>query len=259
MLGPLGAEHADEMVEALLGRSGIAAPIRQRVASAAEGNPLFVEQLVSMLVDEGTVRRVEGDWRLADDVGEIPIPPTINALLAARLDRLGSDERAVVEPASVVGLVFPESAVRWLAPEPLRPVMADHLATLHRGSWCSPARRMLEGESSYRFHHILIRDAAYGGLLKRARASLHERFVDWADARNADADRALEFEEILGYHLEQAHRYLSELGPLDEHGIRLGVRASERLAGGRPTSLCPRRHARDRQPAAPSGRLPARR
>ncbi len=89
---------------------------------------------------------------------------------------------------------------------------------------------MLDHDSSYRFHHILIRDAAYNSLLKRARVSLHERFVEWADERNAGSDRGLEFQEILGYHLEQAHRYLAELGPLDAHGRELGVRASERLA-----------------------------
>ena len=84
--------------------------------------------------------------------------------------------------------------------------------------------------SRYRFHHILIRDAAYNSLLKRARAGLHERFVEWVDERNAETDRGLEFQEILGYHLEQAHRYLAELGPLDAHGVELGMRASDRLA-----------------------------
>ena len=131
-LGPLGDEQAGSIVETLLGRSGIAPSIRQRVTAAAEGNPLFVEQLVSMLIDEGTIRQVEGDWRLADDIREIPIPPTIHALLAARLDRLGQDERSVLEPASVIGLEFDESAVRWLAPDPLRAGLPGHLATLHR-------------------------------------------------------------------------------------------------------------------------------
>jgi predicted ATPase/class 3 adenylate cyclase len=230
VLGPLGDHQAVALVEALLGRSGVPEAVQQRVTTAAEGNPLFVEQLVSMLVDEGTIRRVEGDWRLADEVGEIPVPPTIQALLSARLDRLGRDERSVVEPASVVGLVFPEAAVRWLAPEPVRAGLADHLSRLDRKQLVHPDSSAAEGEPSYRFHHILIRDAAYNGQLKRTRATLHERFVEWADAVNADRERALEFEEILGYHLEQAHRYLAELGPLDEHGVELGVRAAERLA-----------------------------
>jgi tetratricopeptide (TPR) repeat protein len=82
---------------------------------------------------------------------------------------------------------------------------------------------------TFRFDHILIRDVAYGGQLKRTRAVLHERFVEWADRVNRGRDREVEFEEILAYHLEQAHRYLGELGPLDEHGLELGGRAAERL------------------------------
>lgn len=230
VLGPLGDDQAGHMVEALLGQSGLSAAIRGKVTAAAQGIPLFVEQLVSMLVDEGAIRNVEGSWRLADDAGEVRVPPTITALLAARLDRLSREERAVVEPASVVGQVFAESAILHLAPEPVHAALSGHLSALDRKQLVHPLPGDDDDESRFRFHHILIRDAAYGGLLKRSRAQLHERFVEWADARNAEADRGLEFEEILGYHLEQAHRYLSELGPLDAHGIELGVRASKRLA-----------------------------
>jgi class 3 adenylate cyclase/tetratricopeptide (TPR) repeat protein len=230
VLRPLGDDQAGQMVEALLGQSGLSAAIRGKVTAAAQGIPLFVEQLVSMLVDEGAIRNVEGSWRLADDGGEIRVPPTITALLAARLDRLSREERSVVEPASVVGQVFAESAIRHLAPEPVHAALSGHLTALDRKQLVHPLPGGEDDESRFRFHHILIRDAAYSGLLKRSRAQLHERFVAWADARNAEADRGLEFEEILGYHLEQAHRYLSELGPLDAHGVELGARASQRLA-----------------------------
>ena len=108
-----------------------------------------------------------------------------------------------------------------------------------------PRRRPTIEETHYRFHHVLIRDAAYNGLLKRARATFHERFVDWADRVNRERGREAEFEEILGYHLEQAHRYLAELGPLDEHGLQLGQRAAERLA-----SAGRRAFARGDMPAA---------
>jgi tetratricopeptide (TPR) repeat protein len=100
-------------------------------------------------------------------------------------------------------------------------------------------------EKHYRFSHVLIRDAAYNGLLKRARATFHERFVDWADRINRERGRETEFEEILGYHLEQAHHYLSELGPVDEHGRELGVRGADRLA-----SAGRRAFARGDMPAA---------
>jgi predicted ATPase/class 3 adenylate cyclase len=229
-LGPLDADEAGQIVEALLGRSGLPAAVRDRVTTAAEGNPLFVEQLVSMLVDDGTIRHVEGGWHLADEIGEIRVPPTIQALLEARLDGLDREERAVLEPASVIGLVFPEPALLWLAPEALRPSLPGHLAALDRKQLAHPTASAVAGEASHRFHHLLIRDAAYNGLLKRTRATLHERFVEWADAVNAARHRGLEFEEVLGYHLEQAHRCLAELGPLDDHGLDLGTRASERLA-----------------------------
>ena len=228
-LHPLGAEQAGAMVEALLGRRGLPARVLERVTTAAEGNPLFVAQLVSMLVDEGAIRWVEGDWRVADAVESLAVPPTISALLAARLDRLGREERALIEPASVIGLEFPLAALRWLVPDSVAD-FDHHLANLDRKQLAHPAPAATELEPAYRFHHILIRDTSYNSLLKRARATLHERFVTWADERNAESDRALEFEEILGYHLEQAHRYLGELGLLDEHGIELGRRASDRLA-----------------------------
>ncbi len=245
VLGPLNEDHATAIVDNLLGQTGLVPAVREQVIVASEGNPLFVEQLVSMLIDEGVLRQDEGRWQVADELGEIHVPPTIQALLAARLDRLGREERAVVEPASVIGLVFQDAAVRWLAPEAVQADLARHLAALDRKQLVHPAPSAIDSEGSFRFHHLLIRDAAYGGQLKRTRASLHERFVDWADGVNADRDRGLEFEEILGYHLEQAHGYLAELGPLDAHGVGLGIRAAERLA-----SAGRRAFARGDMPAA---------
>ena len=223
-LTPLGGDQADELVDALLGQSGLSAAMRARVTAAAEGNPLFVEQIVSMLIDEGAT------GLSGASAAEARIPPTIEALVAARLDRLGHDERAVIEHASVVGLRFPESAVHFLSSERAREALPTHFAALDRKQFIHPAESGVDGEAHFRFHHILIRDAAYNGQLKRTRAETHERFVEWADGVNAERQRALEFAEILGYHLEQAHRLLAELGPLDDHGRELGRRASERLA-----------------------------
>src|SRR5262249_22612504 len=125
----------------------------------------------------------------------------------------------------VVGLEFPRPAVESLAPEGVRAALSDNLATLSRKQFVHP----VDDDAVYRFHHQLIRDTVYNGLLKRARATLHIQFVRWAPRVNADRDRALEFEEILGYHLEQAHRYLSELGPLDAQGVAIGTDAARRL------------------------------
>src|SRR5262249_26834443 len=141
------------------------------------------------------------------------------------------EERAVLEPAAVVGGLFQVTAVRALVVEPVRETLPAHLGSLQ-------SKQLIEAEPLaipdddvwFRFHHMLIRDAAYQRMLKRTRAVLHERFADWMEGVYAGRERRVEYEEILGYHLEQAHRYLDELGPLDDHGRALGVRAAERLA-----------------------------
>ena len=223
-LEPLTAEDAELFIDRLLGETAVPDEVRRRVVEAAEGNPLYVEQMVRMLADE----RVGS----ASDMSEFIVPPSIQALIAARLDLLSREERAIVEPAAVIGLVFPEPAVHDLVPETLKPALSQHLTTLSRKQFVRPADDGAASEESdaYRFHHILIRDTAYNALLKRARATLHERFVAWADV-NRERDREQEFEEILGYHLEQAFRYPSELGPIDAEGRSIGVRAAQRLGG----------------------------
>jgi class 3 adenylate cyclase/tetratricopeptide (TPR) repeat protein len=238
MLGPLAADDTAQIVAGMLGTGMLERDLLARVVRASEGNPLFVEQLLSMLIDDGAVR-LDGDrWVPAHGIAALDVPPSIQALLAARLDRLVTDERAVVDTAAVIGLVFPDDAVAELVPDGLRAAVPEHLSTLDRRQLVHPEPAMAASERSHRFHHLLIRDAAYQGLLKRARATLHERFVAWADRVNADRDRALEFEEILGYHLEQAFRCLEELGPIDDHGRELGERASARLASaGRRASV----------------------
>jgi predicted ATPase/class 3 adenylate cyclase len=227
-LEPLSAEESGLIAEHLLGDATIPEGVRDRIVAAAEGNPLFVEQLLSMLIDDGLLQR-EGDrWIPAGDLSELAIPGTIQALLAARLDLLSAEERAVIEPASVIGLVFDQPPVEELAPEPVRDEVEAHLVSMTQKQL---VRRHTERtDPNYRFQHILVRDAAYQGILKRGRASLHERFADWAERINRERHREAEFEEILGYHLEQAYQYLSELGPLDDHGLELGRRAAAHLS-----------------------------
>ncbi|HKA27421.1 MAG TPA: adenylate/guanylate cyclase domain-containing protein, partial [Gaiellaceae bacterium] len=232
-LEPLSADESALIAEHLLGDAAIPEDARDRIVAAAEGNPLFVEQLLSMLIDDGLLQR-EGDrWIPAGDLSELAIPGTIQALLAARLDLLSAAERAVIEPASVIGLVFDRPPLEELAPEPVREEVEAHLVSMTQKQLVREHTERTD--PSYRFQHILVRDAAYQGILKRARAGLHERFADWAERINRERHREAEFDEILGYHLEQAHQYLSELGPLDDHGLELGRRGAAHLsvAGGR--------------------------
>ncbi len=240
-LGRLSEADSERVVEAVLADAAVAADVMRRVVTAAEGNALFLEQLVMMLRDEGQLRLENGVWKPTEALDELAAPPTIHALMAARLDALSDEERTVIEAASVAGQMFPIEAVEYLVPDVLRGRVRPHLRLLARKRLVEPAAD--EESEGFRFGHILIRDAAYGGLLKRARSTLHERFVDWAD--RSPSDRDAEYEEIRGWHLEQAYRYLADLGPLDPHGIELGVRASQRLA-----SAGRRAFARGDMPAA---------
>jgi class 3 adenylate cyclase/tetratricopeptide (TPR) repeat protein len=230
VLRPLSDAASAQVVANLLGSAGLPRDVVERIVAAAEGNPLYVEQMLSMLIDSGALRQEGGQWVRGDFYGEITVPPTIKALLEARLDNLARADRATVEPASVIGLQFERPAIEALAPEAVRAAIGEHLGTLARKHFIDLSSAA-QAETLYRFHHHLVRDTVYNGLLKRARANLHIAFVRWADKVNAERDRALEFQEILGYHLEQAHRYLSELGPLDAAGFEIGTDAAHRLSG----------------------------
>jgi DNA-binding SARP family transcriptional activator len=201
--------------------------LRSRILASAEGNPLFVEQFVAYATDEALAGGPTLDERTAVD---LPIPPTIEALLAARLDRVPEAERRVLERASVVGRTFWTGALTELLPESERQDVGGRLARLARRDLIRPQRSDFADEDAYRFRHLLIRDAAYASLPKRDRSELHERFADWLEGVNREQEQETGVEEILGYHLEQAYRYRNELGALDDQAIALGVRASTRLA-----------------------------
>jgi class 3 adenylate cyclase len=182
---------------------------RDEVMYAAEGNPLFLEQLVAMRADDPGVRT----------------PPTIQALLAARIDALPVRERRIIEAASIEGRGFHRGAVRALV-EQKRSVDAA-LAALVDRELIRHDRPEFAGETGYRFTHILVRDAAYDLLAKRRRADLHVAYVGWLLGRD---DRGSAADEIVGYHLEQAYEYRSQLGRAgDERHRDLAARASAHL------------------------------
>jgi class 3 adenylate cyclase/tetratricopeptide (TPR) repeat protein len=228
-LEPLSDDDIGRVMEGLLGSAELAGHVRSRIVETAGGNPLYVEQMLSMMIDDGALRQEDGRWRPAVDLDQLDVPPSIQALLTARLDRLKHEERNVIEPASVIGVTFPNDAVQDLVDPDLRGQVGVHLSSLSARQLIHPEATTVAGEG-YRFDHILIRDAAYGRLLKRERAILHERFVDWGERASRERQRESEFEEIIGYHLEQAYHYLSELGPVDAHGQKIGARAAARLS-----------------------------
>ncbi len=208
-LEPLTAGESAELVENLLA-SELDESVRARVTEAAEGNPLFVEQMVSMLIDDGFLERRDDRWVVVGDMSAVTVPPSINALVTARLDRLGPDERGVVDRASIEGKFFHVGGVVALTDGGDATEVRRHLMTLTRRELVRPDRTELRGEEGFRFRHQVIRDATYDSLPKATRAALHERFADWLRGRERD-DRG-EFLEIVGYHLEQAVRYRRELG-----------------------------------------------
>jgi DNA-binding SARP family transcriptional activator len=205
-LDPLTDQAAGELL-ADIGTS-LDETARARIVEVAEGNPLFLEQLLAFADEAG-----------AETLASVP--PTVEALLAARLDRLEPDERALIERAAVVGRDFSRSALVTLSPPEDLAGLDRRLASLaHRG-----LVRGLRGagDDPYRFHHVLVRDVAYAAITKEVRSGLHERYATWLEQRQG-------VDEIVGYHFEQAHRYRSELRPGDPRLHPLAKAAGTHLA-----------------------------
>jgi class 3 adenylate cyclase/tetratricopeptide (TPR) repeat protein len=204
LLEPLDAGESERLLDAL---GGAEPELRAQITAAAEGNPLFLEEMLEL------VRTTAG--------GRVEMPPSIQALLAARLDQLDEEERGVLERGAVEGRVFHEDTVTALADgEPQHAT----LVSLVRKRLLRPVTPQPPGGEAYRFRHLLIRDAAYEGLPKTVRADLHERLAGRLAPR---AKELVEADEILGYHLEQAARYRQELG---EGDLRIARQAATHLA-----------------------------
>ena len=210
-LDPLSGADSEGLVAGL----GAEAAVATHVVEAAEGNPLFLEQLLAFETENG------------GEPGLPATPPTIQALLGARIDRLEENERAVLERAAVEGRMFHLGAVAELLPEERRAVAGSSVLSLVRKELVRPDESLFTGDDGFRFAHILVRDVAYEGLPKAVRADAHERFAAWLEGK-AGA-RVAEYDEILAYHLEQAALYGREVRPGDERADKLARIASERL------------------------------
>ena len=236
-LAPLSDAECGELIAGLAGSSALPDAVRDRITSVAEGNPLFVEEMLRMLVDDGRLVRDEtsGGWVAASDLADVHVPSTISALLSARLDRLSDFERAVVEAAAIAGKAFHRGAVAALLPDAAQQGLATHLRSLVRKELVTPERSGLPGEDAYRFRHLLIRDAAYDAIPKADRATLHVAFADWLEA--VAGDRVVEQDEIVGHHLERAYRYREELGLPEDRELRLRAARTLGSAGTRADDL----------------------
>src|SRR5205823_6438075 len=159
-------------VDNLLAGEALDERARTAIVRAADGNPLFVEEMLAMLVEDGRT-----------DVGELEIPPTIQALLAARLDRLSVSERVSLERASIEGSSFHRGAVEALLDELDTARCREALRTLMRKELIRPDAATVPADEAYRFRHILIRDAAYREIPKALRSDLHERYARWLERK----------------------------------------------------------------------------
>ena len=153
LLEPLNERETAELIERLLGSAQLSIGMRERIADGAEGNPLFVEQMLAMVQDS------RGE--------EISVPPTIQALLSARLDQLPNGERSALERGAVEGQVFHRGAVQALAPDDAS--VPAQLLGLVRKELVRPTAATLPEDDAFRFRHLLIRDAAYDALPKATR------------------------------------------------------------------------------------------
>jgi class 3 adenylate cyclase/tetratricopeptide (TPR) repeat protein len=210
-LEALDNDQAAALIDALLSESSISPEVHEQIRERAEGNPLFVEQMLAFAAENGPE--------------DSDVPPTIQALLAARLDRLPVDERSVLVRGAVEGRLFHRGAVSALIGEDERDGVPGRLLTLTRKDLVRPDESLFRGDDAFRFAHALVRDAAYEGAPKELRADLHERYASWVEERASE--RLSELEEIVAYHLEQSFRYRESLG---EGAADLALRAGERLA-----------------------------
>ncbi len=220
-----------------------------RLPESTGGNPLFFRELLRMLVDDGILRCEDGLWHLSVAPEAIDVPPTIQSLLSARLDRLPSDEQLVLERASIIGKEFSRGALHELVTSSTGTSLDAVLENLRKKELVEPDGTSWIDEPVYRFHHVLVRDAAYRRVLRQTRAQLHEQLARWLETKVGVLIG--EHEELIGYHFEQAYVHRRELGPLDAHDREIGRDAGARLGAAAE-------HALDRDDLASASSLASR-
>ena len=232
-LDALSGDETSTLISRLLDIDDLPAELRDRVVRRSEGNPLFCEEFLRMLIDDGRVARVDDRWRATASVSEVRVPESIHALLAARLDGLGEDARRTMQVASVAGERFAASEVAILAPGL---DVNTALGTLRRTGLVLEDRDS-HAPGRYRFKHLLMRDVAYAGLPKAVRADLHETFS--AELERSVGDRREEFAEVVAHHAERAFALSAEIRAHPDvierrarialrHALDLGDRARRR-------------------------------
>ena len=192
-LEPLAPDESERMIRGLLDDQPFSAADLSALIEKTGGNPLFVEETIRMLAEEDGAAAAQR------------IPDTVQALIAARIDRLPPEEKILLQRAAVIGRTFWDGAIEHVSPDLEQiPALLDSL--LLRDFLVRESRSSISGETAYRFKHVLIREVAYGGLSKSERADQHLQFASWLRERAAD-----ELVEIRAYHLDHAASLRKEL------------------------------------------------
>jgi class 3 adenylate cyclase/tetratricopeptide (TPR) repeat protein len=223
----LDAAATEALAARMLGTDELPDGLADRLPESTDGNPLFVRELVRMLVDDGVITRAGRGWELAIDSEAVDVPPTIQSLLASRIERMPTDERRLVEMASVVGTEFALGALRNLMPAVSPTEVEQTLERLRRKDIIEATGNYWGDEPLLRFHHVLFRDAAYRRLLKQRRVELHLQTARWTE--ETAARFAGEHQIAIAHHYERAHEYLTDLGSVDAETFAIGRRAAELL------------------------------
>jgi class 3 adenylate cyclase/tetratricopeptide (TPR) repeat protein len=233
-LSPLPKEQGRRLIGELLQSQAIPADVRDAIIAKAEGNPFFIEEILRMLIDGGSLVRDERGWHWASYPLEIRIPDTIHSILAARLDLLPALERRVTQDAAVAGRIFWLGALVATDGLNAKEAVAALERLQERELVEERAVSSLAGEREFAFKHALIREVAYSTLAKAARSDKHIRFAGWLETTAAET--ADKFLAVLAYHYEQAWRYRFETG---DKAVDLARKAIDalRAAGGRALAL----------------------
>jgi len=228
-LEPLSARDTAMLIARLLDVDDLPAELRERIVARSEGNPLFCEEFVRMLIDEGRIARIGDRWRATAAIAEVRVPESVQAVIAARIDRLAPEEKRALQIASVIGERFSEDQLRALSGDRPAPLgMLRRKGLVREDDDATSIER-------HRFKHLLVRDVAYASLPKAERADLHDRFGRLLLAEVGD--RRAEYVQIVAHHAERALALSLELrlaGPVladrARHALEINLEAAQQVA-----------------------------
>ena len=224
-IDPLAAESAEELLSALLGDDHGLVALKRLLIERTEGNPLFVEECVRTLVETAALSGARGAYRAATPVHRIQVPASVQAILAARIDRLAALDKELLQTAAVIGKDVPFALLARLA-ELEDEALRRGLVHLQAAEFLYETN--LFPELEYTFKHALTHEVAYGGLLQERRRAVHARVVE--EIERLYADRLADYLELLAHHALRAELWDKAVMHLREAGRRAVQRSAHRMA-----------------------------